>query len=74
MALANMKTIAKQLEQQYPADNRGQGASVLPLSEVIVRDIRPIFLVLLAGAGPVAGDCLRECVQLVAGALREPQA
>jgi len=51
MALANMKTIAKQLEQQYPADNRGQGASVLPLSEVIVRDIRPIFLVLLAGAG-----------------------
>ncbi|MGZ4814901.1 MAG: ABC transporter permease [Terriglobales bacterium] len=51
MALANMKTVAKQLEQQYPADNRGQGASVLPLSEVIVRDIRPIFLVLLAGAG-----------------------
>ena len=51
MALANMKTIAKQLEQQYPADNRGQGASVLPLSEMIVRDIRPIFLVLLAGAG-----------------------
>jgi predicted permease len=51
MALANMTTIAKQLEQQYPADNRGQGASVLPLSEMIVRDIRPIFLVLLAGAG-----------------------
>jgi len=35
---------------QYPADNRGQGASVLPLSEVIVADIRPILLVLLAGA------------------------
>jgi len=50
MALANMKTIARQLELQYPADNRGQGASVLPLSEVIVADIRPILLVLLAGA------------------------
>jgi|CZKR01.1.fsa_nt_gi macrolide transport system ATP-binding/permease protein len=50
-ALADMKTIARQLELQYPADNRDQGASVLPLSEVIVADIRPILLVLLAGAG-----------------------
>jgi len=51
MAFANMKTIARQLELQYPNDNRGQGASVLPLSEVIVSDIRPILLVLLGGAG-----------------------
>ncbi len=51
MARANMKAIARQLELQYPADNRGQGASVLPLSEVIVANIRPILLVLLAGAG-----------------------
>jgi predicted permease len=46
-----MKTIARQLELQYPNDNRGQGASVLPLSEVIVSNIRPILLVLLGGAG-----------------------
>jgi predicted permease len=46
-----MKAIARQLEIQYPGDNRGQGASVAPLSEVIVADIRPILLVLLAGAG-----------------------
>ena len=51
MAFANMKTIARQLELQYPNDNRGQGASVLPLSEVIVSNIRPILLVLLGGAG-----------------------
>ena len=50
-ARANMKAIARQLELQYPADNRDQGAFVAPLSEVIVTDIRPILLVLLAGAG-----------------------
>lgn len=50
-ALANMKSIAKQLEKQYPDSNRGQGASVLPLYDVIVGDIRPILLVLLSGAG-----------------------
>ena len=51
MALADMTSIAKQLEVQYSGSNRGQGASVLPLSEEIVGDIRPILLVLLGGAG-----------------------
>ena len=51
MARAEMKMIARQLELQYPKENRDQGASVLPLSEVIVADIRPILLVLLGGAG-----------------------
>jgi len=50
MALADMISIAKQLEVQFPGTNRGQGASVLPLSEVIVGEIRPILLVLLGGA------------------------
>jgi len=49
-ALAEMKAIAKHLEEQYPGSNRDQGANVLPLSEVIVGDIRPILLVLLCGA------------------------
>ena len=49
-ALANIQAIARQLEQQYPDSNRGQGASVLPLSEVITQDIRPILLILLGGA------------------------
>ncbi len=51
MALANMEAIARQLELQYPNDNRGQGASVRPLAEVMVSDIRPILLMLLGGAG-----------------------
>jgi macrolide transport system ATP-binding/permease protein len=50
-ALADMKSIAAQLERQYPDSNRGQGASVVMLSQVIVGDIRPILLVLLGGAG-----------------------
>src|SRR6202030_1828886 len=51
MALADMTSIAKQLEVQYPGSNRDQGASVMPLSERIVGDIRPILLVLMGGAG-----------------------
>src|ERR1700722_8668932 len=50
-ALANMQAIARQLEMQYPADNRGQGATVAPLSDLVVKDVRPILLVLLGGAG-----------------------
>ncbi len=50
-ALANMAAIAQQLERQYPASNRGQGAIVEPLSEVIVGGVRAIFLTLLGGAG-----------------------
>ena len=50
-ALADTSAIAKQLEIQYPGSNREQGASVLPLSAIIVGDVRPILLVLLGGAG-----------------------
>ncbi len=49
-ALANMKSIAAQLEKQYPDTNRGQGAAVISLSEAIIGDVRPIFLVLFCGA------------------------
>jgi len=50
-ALADTRLIARQLERQYPGSNRGQGADVAPLTDVIVGDIRPILLVLLGGAG-----------------------
>jgi macrolide transport system ATP-binding/permease protein len=50
-ALANMQSIARQLEQQYPDSNRDQGAIVASLSEIITKDIRPILLILLGGAG-----------------------
>jgi len=49
-ARANMVSIAQQLERQYPDSNRGQGASVDRLSEIIVGDVRPILLALLGGA------------------------
>jgi macrolide transport system ATP-binding/permease protein len=51
MALADVTSIAKQLETQYPDSNRDQGANVMPLYEEIVGDIRPMLLVLLGGAG-----------------------
>src|SRR5580698_459323 len=49
-ALANVTSIAQQLEREYPDSNRDQGAYVTPLSEYIVGDIRPILFVLLGGA------------------------
>ncbi len=48
---AEMKRIAGQLQKQYPDSNLTRGALVLPLTDVIVGDIRPILLVLLCGAG-----------------------
>ncbi len=50
-ASAQMKTIAADLEKQYPDSNRGQGAVVASLSEVIARNVRNVLLVLLGGAG-----------------------
>jgi macrolide transport system ATP-binding/permease protein len=50
-AFADIKTIAQRLEKQYPDSNRDQWANMLPLTDVIVGDIRPILIVLLSGAG-----------------------
>jgi len=49
-AMADIAAVAKQLEKQYPDSNRDQAAFMLPLTEVIVGDIKPILLVLLCGA------------------------
>ena len=50
-ALADVKAIAQQLEKQYPNSNKDQRGFLLPLTDVIVGDIRPILLVLMCGAG-----------------------
>ena len=50
-ALADIKGIAERLAKQYPDSNRDQAAYMLPLTDVIVGDIRPVLLVLLSGAG-----------------------
>jgi macrolide transport system ATP-binding/permease protein len=49
-ALGNVTWVAQQLEKQYPTTNRGQGAAVAALTDVIAGDIRPILMVLLGGA------------------------
>jgi macrolide transport system ATP-binding/permease protein len=48
-AKADLVSVARQLEAQY-AENKGQSAAVLPLSESILKNIRPILLLLLGGA------------------------
>ena len=49
-ALSNLVSIAGALEKLHPDSNRNQGANVAPLTEVITGDIRPVLLVLMAGA------------------------
>ncbi len=51
VARANLVSIAAELERQYPDSNRGQGADVQLLTETIVGPVRPILLLLMAGAG-----------------------
>ena len=49
-AQAEMTAIAKQLQQQYAIQGFNLSASIIPLSEAIVGDVRPILLTLLGGA------------------------
>ena len=47
-ARAELDTIGRRLETQYPDSNDQTGVSFLPLHDYIVGDIRPVLLVLLA--------------------------
>jgi predicted permease len=49
-ALGELSGIAGELARQYPGSNRDRGASMKPLAELIVGDIRPVLLLLLSGA------------------------
>jgi len=50
-AQAEMNTISRRLEQEYPADDKGWGAIVVPLQQDMVSDVRPALLVLLGAVG-----------------------
>jgi len=50
-AQAEMNTISSRLEQQYPADDKGWGAIVIPLHADMVSDVRQALLVLLGAVG-----------------------
>ena len=52
-ARSELEVIAKRLEQAYPQANAGWGATVVPLRDEIVRDVRATLMMLLAAVGLV---------------------
>jgi len=50
-AQAEMRAISQRLQQQYAITGHDLNASVIPFSEVVVGNVRPILLALLSGAG-----------------------
>ncbi|HEY7924184.1 MAG TPA: ABC transporter permease [Vicinamibacteria bacterium] len=51
--LSELEVISKRLEQEHPQENAGWGATVVPLRDVIVGDVRPTLVLLLAAVGLV---------------------
>ena len=60
-AQSEMNTISDRLQQQYPEDDKGWGAVVVPMQQDLVSDVRPALLVLL---GAVAFVLLIACVNV----------
>ena len=52
-ARAEMDAVSKRLEAAYPKDNAGWGATVIPLRDLIVTDVRQPLFILLAAVGLV---------------------
>ena len=50
-ARENMKNVTAALEKQYPGDNQGNSATITPLLEIYVQDIRRALYVLLGAVG-----------------------
>jgi putative ABC transport system permease protein len=60
-AQAEMNTISHRLEQAYPADDKGWGATVISLRDDVVGDVRPALLMML---GAVAFVLLIACANV----------
>jgi macrolide transport system ATP-binding/permease protein len=50
-AYTDLTSIAQQIAMAYPRSNRDRVATVIPLTDAIVGDIRPTLVTLLGGAG-----------------------
>jgi predicted permease len=50
-AEAEMALVSRQLENEYPQANAGWGATVVPLQELLVGDIRQTLVILLGAVG-----------------------
>jgi putative ABC transport system permease protein len=61
-AQAEMDAISQRLEREYPQANTGWGATVVPLQELIVGDIRTTLVMLLMAVALVLLDRPRERV------------
>lgn len=49
-ASANLSTIATQIAHAFPKSNRDRGVTILPLSQLVLGDVRPVLIALLAGS------------------------